>query len=358
MPGSTASASSTLRVNLAVVVSGLNAPVAIAARATDSTLYIAEQHTGQVRAVTGGTLSPTPVLDIGADISLGGEQGLLGLAFGPDGTKLYVDYTDTAGNTQVDEFAMTVTGVADMASRRNLLSVTQPFSNHNGGQLAFGPDGMLYIALGDGGSGGDPFGNAQNKATLLGKILRIDPAPSGALQYSIPSDNPFVGDPLARHEIWDFGLRNPWRFSFDQLNGDLWTADVGQNVVEEIDYSPVGTGGFNFGWNLREGRRPYNGGHQPHGAINPIFSYTHTAGGCAVIGGFRYRGVAIPALVGKYVYSDFCLGKLMAFTPNSTFKSGSSKWLHATVASPTSFGQDNTGELYVLAGGTLDRITA
>ena len=324
---STASAAPALRVTLTPVVTGLSEPVAFAPRAGDAALYIAEQHTGQVRVILGGALLSTPALDIGSDISLGGEQGLLGLAFSPDGTKLYVDYTDTAGNTQIDEYAMTASRTANPATRRNLLSVTQPFANHNGGQLAFGPDGMLYIALGDGGSGGDPQGNAQNKASLLGKILRISPTPNGSSPYSIPPGNPFVGDPHARPEIWDFGLRNPWRFSFDRLGGAMWIADVGQDVSEEVDYAAPGVGGLNYGWNLREGRRAYNRGRQPKGGVNPVLAYVHNGGGCAVIGGFRYRGSAIPALVGKYVYTDFCLGKIMSFTPNATLKGGASRWL-------------------------------
>jgi glucose/arabinose dehydrogenase len=355
--GVAAGAVPALRVTLTPVVSGLSEPVAMSPRPDDTALYIAEQHTGLVQVVVGGVLSATPALDIGGTITQGGEQGLLGLAFNPDGSKLYVDYTDTAGDTQIDEYAMTASRTADVATRRNLLSVAQPFTNHNGGQLAFGPDGMLYIALGDGGSGGDPQRNAQNKASLLGKILRIDPTPNGVLQYSIPAGNPFVSDPAARPEIWHYGLRNPWRFSFDRSNGDLWTADVGQNLWEEVDYATAGTGGVNYGWNLREGRRPYNGGLQPKGAVNPILVYSHTPGGCAVIGGFRYRGAAIPGLVGKYVYSDFCLGKIMSFTPNATMKGGTSKWLHAQAGNPTSFGQDNAGELYVLAGDSLQQLT-
>jgi glucose/arabinose dehydrogenase len=355
--GTAGAAPPAVRVTLTPVVSGLSEPVAMTPRPGDTALYVAEQHTGRVQVVVAGALSATPALDIGADVTLGGEQGLLGLAFDPSGTKLYVDYTDTAGNTQIDEYTMTASRTANTATRRNLLSVPQPYTNHNGGQLAFGPDGMLYIALGDGGSGGDPQGHAQDKASLLGKILRIDPTPNGVTPYSIPAGNPFVADPNARPEIWHYGLRNPWRFSFDRLNGDLWTADVGQSVVEEVDYAPAGVSGRNYGWNKREGGRPYNGGKVPKGAVNPIFTYSHKAGGCAIIGGYRYRGTAIPALVGKFVYADFCIGRINSFTPNTKLKGGVAKWLKATASYPTSFGEDNNGELYVLAGDTLDRLT-
>ena len=345
-----------LRVHVVTVVAALAQPVAIANRTGDSALYVAEQHTGNVRAVLGNALLPTPALSLTGTVAQGGEQGLLGLAFSPDGTKLYVHYSDLAGSTQLDEYTMNADRTADAASKRPLLSQTQPYVNHNGGQLAFGPDGYLYLALGDGGGAGDNFGYAQNTASLLGKILRIDPQPSALLPYSIPASNPFAGSATARQEIWHYGLRNPWKFSFDRTTGDMWTGDVGQNVYEEVDFAAAGIGGRNYGWNLREGFAPYNGGTRPAGNVNPIFAYGHTTGGCAVIGGYRYRGTAIPSLVGQYVYADFCLGKIKGFTPNATMKGGRSRYLQATLQYPTAFGEDNNGELYVISAGALYQI--
>jgi len=222
---SSAAAFRAARVRL-VQVASLQQPVAMAVRPGERALYVAEQ-TGRVRAFRSGRLDPRPVLDVSSQVVAGGEQGLLGIAFSPDGRFLYVDFTDRHGDTHVTEFAMRGRR-ADPASGRLVLRVDQPFDNHNGGQLAFGPDRRLYVALGDGGGAGDPKGNAQSLGTLLGKILRIDPRPRNGHPYSIPAGNPFVGHPSARPEIWDYGLRNPWRFSFDSATGDLWIGDVGQ----------------------------------------------------------------------------------------------------------------------------------
>ena len=208
------------------------------------------------------------MLDLTGSVSTGGEQGLLGLAFSPDGGRLYVNYTDPAGDTRIVEYAF-ADGRADPGSARELLIVDQPFANHNGGNLVFGPDGMLWIGLGDGGGGNDPQGNAQSLGTLLGKMLRIDPRPSGGRPYTVPPDNPFVGTDGARGEIWAFGLRNPWRYSFDKATGDLWIGDVGQNAREEVDFTPAGSpGGLNYGWPGLEGNRS-NSGSAPSGAVAP-----------------------------------------------------------------------------------------
>ena len=201
---------------------------------------------------------------------------------------------------------------ADPSSARTVLFVRQPFANHNGGDLLFGPDGDLYVGLGDGGSEGDPQGNGQSLSTLLGKMVRIRPTPNGPAPYEVPAGNPFVGASGARPEIWAFGLRNPWRFSFDRQTGDLWIGDVGQDQWEEIDRQPAGSsGGQNYGWNLTEGDHPYNGASPPPNWVRPVYEYSHDTGGCAVVGGYVYRGAAIPALRGAYLFSDNCDGRIM-----------------------------------------------
>jgi glucose/arabinose dehydrogenase len=290
---------------------------------------------------------PEVVLDLTDEVSLGSEQGLLGLAFSPDGNYLYLNHTDTEGDTHVTEFAFEGARV-DPDSRREVLFVDQPYSNHNGGGLAFGPDGYLYVALGDGGSSGDPMGNAQSLSTLLGKLLRISPRPSGGDPYRTPADNPFVGRKGARPEIWAYGLRNPWRFSFDAATGDLWIGDVGQNAWEEIDVEPVGSGGgSNFGWDLLEGTHAFERRRAP-GAIAPVFEYPNGDGSCAVTGGYVYRGDDIVDLTGAYVFADYCGGGLEAFV----LRDGRAKQhrsLGERVDALASFGEDTDGELYVLS---------
>jgi glucose/arabinose dehydrogenase len=235
------------------------------------------------------------------------------------------------------------------------MTVDQPYSNHNGGNLVFGPDNLLYIGLGDGGSAGDPSGNAQNLNVLLGKMLRINPRPSGNAQYSVPSTNPFVNRAGARPEVWMYGLRNPWRYSFDRATGDMWIGDVGQNAWEEVDYAKAGRGGINWGWDRREATHPFEG-TAPPGAVDPIFETSHTDGYCSVIGGYVYRGSAIPNLRGAYLFSDNCKGDLLALTQRNG-KLVSEGPLHVAAAAPTSFGEDANGELYVLSlGGPIYRI--
>jgi len=338
-----------------VPVAELEQPVAMAVRAGDRALYVAEK-VGRVVALSPGS-DPRVVLDLTNRVSLGSEQGLLGLAFSPNGRYLYVDFTDTEGDTNVAEFAFDDDG-ADPASERLVLFVDQPFSNHNGGALAFGPDGYLYVALGDGGSGGDPKGNAQSLSTLLGKLLRISPRPSGGEPYAIPPDNPFVGWSGARPEIWAYGLRNPWRFSFDAATGDLWIGDVGQNAWEEIDLEPAGSdGGSNFGWDRLEGTHPFEGGSAP-GSVPPVFEYANGAGSCAVTGGYVYRGALIPRLVGSYVFADYCRGRLEALVPGKG-RAMEARALGPRIDALASFGEDARGELYVLSlAGTVSRIAA
>jgi glucose/arabinose dehydrogenase len=330
-----------LRLRLAKVA-GLQQPLALAVRSGDPAVYVA-QKTGQLVALRDGRTEV--VLDLSTEVSVGGEQGLLGLAFSPDGAFLYVNYTDRAGDTHVVEYEMGGDGVAE-GSRREVLAVDQPFGNHNGGHLAFGPDGYLYVGLGDGGSGGDPLGNGQDLGTLLGTMLRIDPRPAGGRPYTVPPDNPFAGREGARPEIWAFGLRNPWRYSFDRATGDLWIADVGQLAREEVNRQPAGsTGGENYGWNRLEGTLPFEGDPPPD-AVAPVFDYGRDTGG-TVIGGFVYRGTAIPALRGAYVFGDFFSDRLMVLRP----RDGDVRFRRLPVGVPnlSSFGEDLDGELYVLS---------
>jgi glucose/arabinose dehydrogenase len=347
-------ATPSLRLTKLVDLAGATA---MAARPHTRTLYVALQ-SGAVRSIRNGKLAATPVVDLTDRVSQdGGERGLLGLAFSPDGTKLYVDYTGNDGNTRIDELTMRGRD-ADASTRRTVLAVDQPQPNHNGGQLAFGPDGYLYIGLGDGGAQGDSGpghaagGNGQSLETLLGKVLRIDPNPSGGAPYTVPADNPFVADAAARPEIWAYGLRNPWRFSFDRTTGDLWIGDVGQNEWEEIDHVAATNGrnagkGDNFGWNREEGTHPYQG-TAPEGIVPPVYEISHDTGACAVIGGFVARGSKIPGLAGDYLFSDNCDGTIRLLVPDGaggvTMEDSGLK--SEAVAS---FGQGNNGALYVLS---------
>ncbi|WP_329083754.1 MULTISPECIES: PQQ-dependent sugar dehydrogenase [unclassified Streptosporangium] len=318
----------------------LDMPVAMALRKDDPTLYIAEQ-TGRLRAVTDGKVAEAPVVDLSQEISKGNEQGLLGVAFHPDGDFLYLNWTDREGHTHITEWAFSG---GRATGRRDVLTQRQPYANHNGGQLAFGPDGYLYIALGDGGSGGDPQGNGQNLDTWLGKILRIDPR---GTPYKVPRDNPFVGRQSGvKPEIWSYGLRNPWRFTFDAKTGDMWIGDVGQNAWEEVDFEPKGEGGRNYGWNLKEGTHPFEGGGGGGDTVDPVIEYPLGEGGnCSVIAGYVYRGERIPGLEGRFVYGDFCAGWVKAAPPGG---SGRGDDL-GTVEQLSSFGQGHDGELYALS---------
>lgn len=334
-------------------IAQLELPVAMAVRTTDADLYFGEK-TGRVRAVRGGVLDVTPVLDIANEVSGDSEQGLLGIAFSPDGARLYVNYTDLAGDTRIVEFAMSG-GYAVESSRRQLLFVDQPYANHNGGHIMFGPDGYLYIFLGDGGSGGDPQNNASNLGRLLGKTLRISPVPSGTLPYTIPATNPFVGVAGARGEIWAYGLRNPWRAGFDRLTGELWIADVGQDAWEEVNRQPAGVGGQNYGWRNMEGSRRYQNRPEPPNHTPPVYEYGNASAYCAVIGGTVYRGTRNPYLYGRYLLSDFCAGRIQAL--REVAGTYVAEELGLVTAAPSAFGEDHAGEVYVLSlAGTVSRI--
>ena len=319
--------------------------------------YAVEQRGAIYRILPDGAIDSTPFLDISDRIDAGGERGLLGLAFHPEfetNGRFFVDYTDKQGDTVVSEFLLTDQGVLDPAAEKVLLTIDQPFANHNGGMLAFGADGYLYIGTGDGGSGGDPMGNGQDLATLLGKILRIDI--DNGDPYAIPDGNPFIClgfcpaiAPMP--EIWDWGLRNPWRFSFDRQAGDLWIGDVGQNTYEEVNAEPAGAGGRNYGWNTMEGNHCFaTSSCAQDGLTPPVAEYTHSVG-CSITGGYVYRGSALPQLAGKYVFADYCSGRIWALDAATALATGSAEPTQygKLPIGPTSFGEDEAGELYVVS---------
>ena len=337
------------RLAVEIVASGLDNPVHLAAPAVDQRLFIVEQP-GRIRIVRDGRLLPKPFLDITSKVGSGGERGLLGLAFHPRYATtgyFYVNYTDRRGDTRIERYRVSANpDVADSGSARPILEIAQPYANHNGGHVLFGPDGMLYIPTGDGGSGGDPHGNGQSRSTLLGKLLRIDVDRGDP--YAIPPDNPFVKAAGARGEIWALGLRNPWRIAFD--DGQVYIADVGQNRWEEINVQPADRAGLNYGWNRMEGAHCYGAPLcSKGGLVLPAVEFSHDDG-CSVIGGAVYRGRRIPALVGHYVYSDWCRGWLRSFTMSAGKVAIQHTWdLGSTsLGSVVSFGEDASGELYVV----------
>ena len=339
------------------VLNGLSRPVFLT-HAFDDRLFVVQQP-GQIVIIENGAIANFPFLDISDRVNdQGNEQGLLGLAFHPDyqtNGRFFVNYTDFSGATVISEFQVTADpAVADPTSERQILTVAQPYRNHNGGGVVFGPEGYLYIGMGDGGSQNDPENHAQNLQSLLGKILRID-IDQGE-PYGIPADNPFVGNDAARNEIWSLGWRNPWRFSFDPLNGDMFIGDVGQNVWEEISYQPAGVGGLNYGWRIFEGSSCYLDDCSTPDLIPPIGEYNHSGGNCSITGGFIYRGAQQPALYGNYIFSDFCSGQLWRL-----YQHTNGTWNQAIVGridtQVSSFGVDRAGEIYVMGlGGDLYRV--
>jgi glucose/arabinose dehydrogenase len=335
-------------IRLVEVASGLGSPLYVASPPGDARLFVVEQ-TGAIRIVRNGQLVATPFLDVSGQISSGGERGLLSVAFHPRYAQnglFFVDYTDRNGDTRIVRYHVSADpDRADPASAQLVLTVAQPYANHNGGLVMFGPDGKLYVGMGDGGSGGDPQGNGQNPATLLGKILRLDV--DAAQPYSIPADNPFAGQTGKRGEIWITGVRNPWRFAFDAESGLLYVADVGQNAWEEVDVVRASQGGLNFGWNLMEAMHCYNADScVQQGLTLPVLEYGH-GDGCSITGGFVYRGSAIPALRGHYFYSDYCNGWIRSFRWDGSQATDPRQWDVGSLGNVTSFGEDAAHELYV-----------
>lgn len=341
------------------IVGGLTSPLDLQSAPGDRTRLFVIEQAGRVRIVRSGALVPTPFLDISARIASGGERGLLGLAFHPQfgaNGRFFVNYTDRSGDTHIAEFraATPSADTADASSERELIFVRQPFANHNGGGLAFGTDGFLYIGLGDGGSGGDPQGNAQNLGTRLGKMLRIDV--NGATPFAVPPDNPFVGRSGALPEIWAFGLRNPWRFSIDRANGDLYIGDVGQGALEEIDVGLASRrGGENYGWNTMEGTRCFSPttGCNTSNLTLPVTEYGR-ADGFSVTGGVVYRGCRMPGYAGHYFYADYGTGIIRSFRLDGGRAVDARDWTAALsgssrqIRNPSSFGVDADGEIHIV----------
>ena len=345
---------------LGAPVRGFASPVGIA-HADDGSgrLFVVEQG-GRIRVVRNGVLLSSPFLDIASRISGGGERGLLGLAFPHDyGRKgyFYVNYTNTAGNTVVSRFRRSAADpdAADPASEQVVLTVVQPFANHNGGQLAFSQrDRMLYVGLGDGGSGGDPGNRAQNPNELLGKMLRLDTETGRPYTYTVPASNPFVSQAGVRPEIWALGLRNPWRYSFDRLTADLYIADVGQGAFEEVNFQPADSrGGENYGWRIMEGFHCFNPNPCSQAGLTlPVVEYGHSAGDCSVTGGYVYRGNTFPRMRGLYLYGDYCSGRIWGLRRNSQGGTWENTLLLDTAIRISAFGEDEDGNLYAASHGT------
>lgn len=334
-------------------------PISLVSRTGDPSLYVAERD-GRVRrvAVEGEgsdrtyTAEDEPLLDISDEVTTEGERGLLDITFSPDGARLYLSYSQAPeGTSKVISYSYDGNAV-DEGSRREILSIDDFRPNHNGGDVEFGPDGFLYFAMGDGGGSGDPQQTSQDTSRLLGKVMRIDPeGAAGDEPYLIPGDNPFADGSGGQPEIWLYGVRNPWRITFDAANGDLWIADVGQGAWEEIDYFAASAGsgrGANLGWSEMEGAHPFEGGANPPDGVLPVFEYPYGDAGCAIVGGVVYRGSANPGLDGAYLFGDFCMSRLRAIRQNGgavvdevTFD--------AQVAGLVSFGQDNGGAVYAVS---------
>ena len=358
------------QISLSPVAGAFAQPVHVTHAGDGSARIFVVEQAGRIRIIENGVVLPSPFLDISTKVVCCGEQGLLSVAFPPGFASkgyFYVNYTGVpvaptpVAPTVVARYHVSAgdANMADPASEEVILTIPQPFTNHNGGQLAFGPDGYLYIGMGDGGSGGDPLNNGQNPGTLLGKLLRID-VESGAAPYGIPPTNPFLGTAGYLPEIWALGLRNPWRFSFDSGTGDLYIGDVGQNSFEEIDFQPAGDpGGRNYGWNIMEGAGCFNGAAcNPAGLTLPVVTYDHSQG-CSITGGMVYRGPGFPDLQGIYFYGDFCSSRIWGLRQNGA---GWETAVLLDAGNPplniTTFGEDESGNLYVVnyANGDLLKI--
>lgn len=343
-------------INLVPVANGLVKPVYLT-HASDDRLFVVEQD-GTIRIIQAGAILPQPFLNIDPLVgSAGSEQGLLSMAFHPEygeNGRFFIYYTDNNGGTVVARYQVSSDNPnqADPNSALILLMLPQPYGNHNGGQLKFGPDGYLYVGLGDGGSANDPLLAGQDKSVLLGKLLRLD-VDFNESGYAVPATNPFVNDEGARNEIWAYGLRNPWRFSFDRLTGDLYIADVGQNIWEEVNFQPAGsTGGENYGWNIMEGTHCFQTETcDQTDLILPVVDYQHGDGSCSVTGGYVYRGQQYLSLYGNYFYGDYCSGKVWSLLrqPDGAWVNNQVFGLQGLFIS--SFGEDVNGELYLLSYG-------
>ena len=349
-----------------VRVGKFDQPVLVTAPPADRSRVMVVEQPGVIRLMRDGRIQARPFLDIRTRVTAGGEQGLLGLAFAPDyaaSGRFYVYYTDRQARQVVVELSRgSSADVADPRSARTVLRMSDPEGNHNGGHMAFGPDGLLYIGTGDGGGADDQHGrrgNAQDLGSPLGKLLRIDPRPSGDRAYGIPDGNPFAGRSGARPEIYAYGLRNPWRWSFDRNTGDLAIGDVGQNAIEEINFARRGRArGVNYGWRPWEGRRR-NFDEPARGALFPVLTKRHSDGWCSITGGYIVRDPSLPALAGRYVYGDFCLGQLRA----ASLRPGGARRDRSLglprVANLSSFGEDGRGRVYVASlGGPVYRLAA
>ncbi len=350
---------------LSLLVEGLDSPLFMVDANDGSDRFLIVEQTGRIRIFQEGALLDTPWLDLSDQVSGGAEQGLLGLALHPKFAEngiLFVDFTDLDGNTQVIRYTQRTDdpNQVDTSSAFTVLTVEQPAPNHNGGMLAFGPDGYLYVSLGDGGSQGDPDNNGQDLGTLLGKILRLDvDSDPGEDAYVIPPDNPFTDVVDARGEIWSYGLRNPWRFSFDRETGDLWIADVGQNAFEEVNWQPAGEGGQNYGWSRAEGFSCYNDPdcEEATDITWPVFTYGRDVG-ISISGGYVYRGTEVPALEGKYLCGDYGTGFIWILTPEDNGSVSASEPI-PTDLTISSFAEDASGEHYVInLNGSVHRIVA
>ncbi|HKH04179.1 MAG TPA: PQQ-dependent sugar dehydrogenase [Acidimicrobiales bacterium] len=346
-------------------VAEADSPTSLVLRPGSEELYVAERE-GTVRRVdVSGSgadrsyeLADDPLIDISDSVVADAERGLLDIAFSPEGDTLYLSYSLAPdGDTRVDAYAM-ADDALDTDSHQEILAVEQPYPNHNGGDIEFGPDGFLYVALGDGGAGGDPEGNGQDTSALLGKVLRLDPTPAEG-GYAIPPDNPFADGDGGAPEVWLYGVRNPWRITFDPGTDDLWVADVGQEQWEEVDLLPAADGagiGANLGWDQMEGTHQYDGGTAPDGAVAPIFEYSHDEG-CSITGGVVYAGPSVPGLEGAYLFTDYCQGVLRALRATDGALAEQRVFDDATLGEPVSFGVDAVGDAYVLSlGGEIARV--
>jgi glucose/arabinose dehydrogenase len=368
-PATTATAARARRGVRLVRVGSFENPVDIVSPPDDDSRLMVVEQTGRIMVLRGGRTLSRPFLDLRSDIAYGGEQGLLSVAFPPDyrrSGRFYVYYTNRgASDNRIVEYRRSASNPdrADASSARLVLAMPNLEANHNGGLMLFGPDGLMYVGTGDGGGANDQHGargNAQDLGSLLGKLLRIDPRASGGRPYRIPSSNPFVGRAGARGEIYAYGLRNPWRFSFDRRTGDLAIGDVGQDQVEEVDFVRRGRGrGANFGWRVFEGNRRNVPGESAPGAIGPVIVHRHSEGWCSVTGGYIVRDPTVPSLFGRYVYGDFCEGRVRTARLRAGRAVPDRPLDLRGVPSISSFGQDNRGRVYVVSlAGPIYRLAA